>query len=231
MGWRDFKAQFSSIWEQGQHVTILGATGSGKSTLEGELLSLRRFVVLLATKGEDEELSHFTRKHRFTRLTHWPPSAFDERIALWPSVENVTQYKSLGPIFYRAINGFRTQTRKHVQGIFQQGRWTVGLDEVLVLQKLGLQETLELLWTQGRSKKLSIVAGSQRPRKVPREMFTEPTHLFIFSCTDEDDIDRLSEIGGRHVKEIKRIVPTLEPFHFLYVNKRGNDIAIGKVER
>lgn len=244
--WAPFRSEFAKTWRQGQHISIIGSTGTGKSVLECEILSMRRFVILLATKGEDPELADFTRTKGFRRIAKWEPhkgkpSEVDNRIALWPRVDNLTDFKRLGRVFYDAINGYEeSDTRRwyefwrlsSVPGIYKQGRWTLGLDEVSVLaHHLNLGETLSFLWTQARTKLISLVGGTQRPRWVPREMFTEPHHLFLFNLSDKEDIARLGEIGGRRVNEIKAIVPELPPYHFLYVNKRSGDMSISKVER
>ena len=43
-------------WKQGEHVTTIGPTGSGKTVLNRELLRRRDFVVVLGVKNRDKEL-------------------------------------------------------------------------------------------------------------------------------------------------------------------------------
>src|SRR6202044_757929 len=48
--WNDFK------WSQSQHITLIGTTGCGKTTLELDLLEMggREYIIFLGTKAEDE---------------------------------------------------------------------------------------------------------------------------------------------------------------------------------
>ncbi len=46
--WHDFN------WKQDQHITIIGTTGCGKTTLELDLIDERDYVIFLGTKEEDE---------------------------------------------------------------------------------------------------------------------------------------------------------------------------------
>src|SRR3954471_22907642 len=53
--WHDFASSFT--FKQGEHCTLVGTTGSGKTTLARELLLPQRdYVVVLGTKAEDDSL-------------------------------------------------------------------------------------------------------------------------------------------------------------------------------
>lgn len=213
-------------WKQGEHVTALGASGSGKSTLLLDLISKRRYVVLMLTKRVDPTLATYIKRHKFVRISRWPAGYDDDRIAFWPVIRHTTDYKVLAPAYAEVIDG---NDKRKVQGAFEQGNWTILFDEMRVMDKMGITDAITATLTQGRSSGLSIVSGAQRPRHVPVEMLSEPTHLFLFHCSDKYDLDRLSDIGGRRVNEIKAIVPQLHEYQFLYVNKRNGTIAISKV--
>ena len=68
--WDDFLKWFDDQWEPGKHLALIGPTGEGKSTFAVGALSLRKWILALDPKGEDETLS----KSGFQRLTRWPPS-------------------------------------------------------------------------------------------------------------------------------------------------------------
>lgn len=55
--WDDFLAYMRDVWEPGQHIAMIGPTGEGKSTFAVGLLSLRKWVLALDPKGEDETLT------------------------------------------------------------------------------------------------------------------------------------------------------------------------------
>src|SRR5690606_27765419 len=59
-------------WKQGQHVFTSGGTGSGKSTLMGELLPRRKLVVVAVSKGMDEIFEGPYFKDYIT-IYKWPP--------------------------------------------------------------------------------------------------------------------------------------------------------------
>ena len=65
-------------WKPGQHVALIGPTGEGKSTYAVGILALRKYVLALDPKGEDETLA----ASGYERLTCWPPPGkVRERIA------------------------------------------------------------------------------------------------------------------------------------------------------
>lgn len=228
--WRTLRSQFAATWQQGQHVTALGANGSGKSTLLLDIARIRENVVLLLTKPRDPTLSDYIERYKYTKISSWPPPSKKYRIALWPPFRNKFDYPRMARTFENAINGY-THNKQQIEGIMSQGCWTVVADEMRMMQRLGLEDDMVMLLTQGRSNDISLLCGAQRPRHIPVEMLTEPTHLFLFHCSDKYDIDRLSEIGGRRTEEIKALVPKLKEYQFLYVNKRKGTLAISKVKR
>src|SRR5690349_6421632 len=56
VSWDDFYGYFGANWRQGEHVGLIGPTGSGKTTLAMWLLPLRKYVVVLGTKPRDKTL-------------------------------------------------------------------------------------------------------------------------------------------------------------------------------
>lgn len=223
--WSDFLRYIGRNWRQGEHVSIIGTTGSGKSVLELQLLTARQYVVLFLTKGKDSTLTKYIKDNEFTVIKNWPPSGFDEKIALWPKFVNVDSFEAQRRVFQRAINGDRKTS-----GIFSEGGWSIGIDEVMYFtEELHLQNELRMLWTQGRSNDLSLVACTQRPRDVPQLMLNQWSHLFVFQTSDTYELKRLTEIGGRIGQQIKEIVPYLQQHDFLYVNRRTNEYYISKV--
>lgn len=226
--WREFLAGLD--WRQGQHVSALGANGSGKSTLLLKLMEKRRYRLLMLTKPRDTTLSKWLESQKITKISKWPGPSRDYSLALWPPLRNRSDMDAQARIFSDAINGYtQARTRRKIEGAFQQGGWTILIDEVRVFMDLDLKRELTMLLTQGRSNDLTIVCGAQRPRYVPVEMLSEPTHLFLFHCSDRYDLERLADIGGRRVNDIRRIVPELNGHEFLYINKRTGALAVSEV--
>src|SRR3954452_15677764 len=42
------------IWRQGEHVTLIGPTGSGKTTLTNAILDKRAYILFFSTKQRDD---------------------------------------------------------------------------------------------------------------------------------------------------------------------------------
>ena len=59
-------------WEQGQHVAIVGDTGSGKTYLEALLLRMRSYNIVLRTKDDDIRWPGFKRVRRVDQIEILP---------------------------------------------------------------------------------------------------------------------------------------------------------------
>jgi hypothetical protein len=223
--WRRFLR--SLRWQQGDDVTILGPKGSGKTTLELELIKKRACVVLFLTKPRDRVLSAYIKENEYTIYRRWEAHTIEDKIALWPPFDDESSFYKQHIIFREAING---RGRKE-PGIFKQGGWTIVIDEVLYFtEELKLEPSLRMLWTQGRSNDLTLVAGSQRPRDIPQLMLSQPVHFFLFNVGDDYEVERIAKIITRVSKEIRYIVPRLAKHEFLYVNKDTGELVKSKVE-
>jgi hypothetical protein len=102
------------------------------------------------------------------------------------------------------------------------------VDELRYLtETLKLSRHMELLWQQGRSVGISVVAGTQRPARVPLAAYDQATHLFLFRDSDRRNLDRLADLSGDVDKVLVReTVQTLAPHEVLYVDTRRGTMAI-----
>lgn len=220
LAWRQFYPGFANSWHQGEHVSLIGPTGQGKTTLALELLPIRKHVVALGTKPKDPTLSKLLKNHNYTRIESWNDRKLQERLLLWPRMGHEKDIAKQRREFYTALNA-----------IYREGYWCVYIDEARYLaEMLKLQTMLKLLWTQGRSNKLSIVAGAQRPAFVPPEIFDQSTHLFFWGDNDEINLKRIGGIGYLNSKMIRELVADLDRYQVLYVNSRTGTMCRTKVE-
>src|SRR5438128_6382557 len=141
VSWADFLA-FYFQWKQGQHVSLIGPTGGGKTTLALEILPQRDYVLSIATKQRDEVLYDLERRGS-ARLERFElPGEIVQRIVLVAPLE-------------RGADSFHEQSRtihEALVGVYLQGGWTVYLDETRYITDpgfLGLAKDVELLWQQG----------------------------------------------------------------------------------
>jgi hypothetical protein len=210
-------------FEQGQHITIVGTTGSGKTVLMRELLEQRSYVVVLGTKNEDPELYEpFERQgYRVVDEFNPTPPGGESRIIFRP---RMTTPDKAGRQHQAAK--FRVMLFK----AFEAGGWTVAVDELWVVAKpLGLADTLEEFWSQGRSLKLTVVGGTQKPVDIPLLAFDQATHLFLFRNTDRYRIQRMAEFAGTDRRMVAELIPRLPEHEFLYVQTRSGTLLRSKV--
>lgn len=221
--WAEFVRRFD--WQQGEHVSLVGSTGSGKSYLGLRLLDRRKWVAVLATKPGDDTLDELLdkrvgRKPVWVEIKKWPPPALRQKVILWPDFRRLKDTAQQRAVFSHAIDE-----------MFAAGSWCMYMDEAYYLSKqLGLEREMKLCWTQGRSIGLSIVAGTQRPAWVPLEMWSQCSHLFMFRSSDKRDLDRVAEMGGGVADVIRDVAPRLGKHEFLYHSTRTGDLLRSRVD-
>ncbi|MCP4229550.1 MAG: hypothetical protein GY771_05320 [bacterium] len=220
MSYAEFREKFD--WKQGEHIALIGPTESGKTTLGLDLLDIRDYVTVIGTKPKDNTLSDFATKKRYRIIPEFP-KYFDpengKRLVLWPKMK---QFKDITLQRHAVGHG--------LQSMFVQKNWCIFVDEAYYISdKLKLKEHLEIIWTQGRSLGLSLVAGTQRPAYVPLLMYDQSTHLFFWRDNDRRNLDRISGIGYLNSDEIREAVARLPKHFFLYVNTRTGEMIVSKV--
>lgn len=216
--WSEFMREFR--WEQGQHVTILGTTDGGKSTIMRAILPHRRFRAVFACKPKDPLISGLG-KEGYEIIRHWPPNPHVERCVFWPKIEKMSDANAQRQAFYEAF-----------YSIYESGGWCIAMDEAAYLARtLGLGTVLKFFYEQARTLKVSLVTLSQRPKEIPLLAYSCASHLFLLRETDAVNIKRLSEISGANAQAVKEIVQTLPKYDTLYVNSRTGEMRITRVEK
>lgn len=225
--WHEFLDEYFP-WLSGEHITLIGPTGSGKTTLTDAILPLRKYVLFFATKERDDTIKGLVDKGY--RIAH----TFDEIIL------DISSRWILKPLIPKEeqtdVRAFaRRQKEVFRDGLmraFRQGGWTLVLDEVRYLTKsLGLSEEVEIISLQGRSEDVTLVAGTQRPRFVPLEVYANATYLFLWRNPDMQDVERVAEmVGTGNRREIASIVANLPFHHVLCYNVKTGEMVSTVVE-
>jgi energy-coupling factor transporter ATP-binding protein EcfA2 len=234
VAWPAFQELFRREHRQGEHVAIVGRNGSGKSVLELELakvIAARRArngrpssVTVLVTKPRDDEVKALG----WPILRKWPPSYGQEANVVWPKARTPST----------AARDARAVFRPLLDEIYHEGGQTVCIDEAAYFEAappngLGLQGTMTHYWSSARSLKLTLVATTQRPRKVSVSMWTEPSWLFAFYLKDRDDLKRLADLSGQAATVVD-VVPRLGGFEFLCIRRQADGregLYVSRVER
>lgn len=228
----------SWTWRQGEHVTIVGPTGTGKTTLMRALMrkrfEARGAVAVLATKPADRTLEAWARQDQLAVVQSWPPRAplfrtppdpepgvrWDHRVMVWPRGGKTEDRRAL----------LEDTHRTALRDMFWQGNWCIAAEELHYMSdRLNLDDDLIEIWTQGRSNNVSLIGGTQRPVNIPLYAYSQASHLFMFGDNDEVNLSRLQGIGGMSGKGLQQLVRSL-PFHdVLYVGTRERAVIRTRV--
>ena len=199
-----FLEQFQHKWRQGQHVLLIGPTGSGKTIVAQDVEELRQHVVVIATKAKDESLERYK---RFSKMDHWPPQWYEKLILYWKRPRNLGDFKEQRAGIYQVMSD-----------LYEIGGWTVYFDDLYyVSNTLGLKGAIQMFYTQVRSNNVSIMASIQRPAWVPLEAVSQSTYALVFSIRDERDIVRVAEGLSLAPKELKSAIGNLKQYEFLFL--------------
>lgn len=215
-------------FQQGDHVTILGPTKSGKTTLALDVCEIRTYVLGVFTKPQDPILDELAgrgwRKTRKLDIQVQDGVVTDRRLAFHP-------------VF--ATGSIREKEQKQaaaVRGafdyIFEAGGWCVFADEgVWLTQHLGLARELQAFWYQGRTSDISLVLLAQRPAWVPRAAYSQAEHVFFFHTADREDQKRFADLGGGvDTDAVRALVAGLDRHEFLYVAPHEGTLIRSRVE-
>ena len=228
LAWPDFQMMFYEGHRQGEHVGIVGPTGSGKTLLGLELCKIvgakpgkdhrPSRVAVLSTKPRDDTVSSLG----WPIIKKWPPGYGEEHVIVWPKGGPPSQMARR----HRAVFG------PLLDEIFAEGGQTVYIPEAAYFERpvphgLGLGGTMEQFWSTARSVKLTVISDTQRPRHVTRLMWSEPSWLVIFPLDDDDDTRRVAQLSGRS-REVWNIVPQLGEHEFLCI-RRQRDKGIKEI--
>ena len=194
-----------SQWTRGQHVLLVGSTGTGKTTLARKLVELRAYTIMLQSKPDD--LSY----------PRWREVKTCSKIRIPKDDENESRWR-----LYPKYEDQREEFIKVLRRAWSEGGWCIYLDELFYLEDyLGLRSEIVKLLSQGRSKAISVVAAIQRPAWVNRFSLSEITHILCARMGDTRDLKTIQEVTSA---EYVARVPKLEKYQFLYMDKGKGSI-------
>jgi hypothetical protein len=226
--WAKIESELASSWEQGQHITIAAPTGHGKTHLALALAELSRFVLVLAVKDRDDLVQSLERDgYRIVPDTSeilWAENEpLTRKVVVWPRTSEKMSDQ-------QRIVFLAHQVRETMRWARRTGGWTVVADETMYFdEQLGLRKTLNEMWYQGRSMKVSFVTLMQRPSLVPRLAFSQASYLFIGKFPDKRDEETLRDLATTVPRELMEagLRSLSKPKHeFLYVDCVHDRVAV-----
>lgn len=205
-------------WRQGEHVTLIGPTGVGKTELMAKLLGLPPWWVFFSTKRIDTTQDD---------LKKYRPLTIKDAAGLNPEVSRRYVLAPKWNLKQDADHQEAAHARIFAGALhraFVQTGWTVAIDELEYINRdLKVTSPLDRLYRQGRSQGNSVFGASQRPRWVTLHAYEQATHLFIWRMADMGNIIRAAELAGVNRQLVSAIVPTLDKHDVLYVNTITGD--------
>lgn len=188
---------------------MIGPTGSGKSTLIRALAWRRDWVGWLATKKKDATFDENLRQG-YRRIKKWPPPKTGEdreHWLLWPEYKRIDDIMNSRLVFKRMLD--------HV---FVDEGWTVCLDDLFYLStKLKLANEISAFNYQVRSMGVSLIAGMQRPKKVPLETWDQASHAFLSRIGNYDDLLTIRGLAQVDMPTLRVWVGSLQKHEWLYL--------------
>jgi hypothetical protein len=215
----DYPLREPAPMRQAEMITLLGLKGSGKTTLAVRYI-LPQFpcVCVLATKAEDDELYPQLRRRGF-HFTSNPKLNFKEhpRIVYKPAITGLSR-----ELIKPQAAGFSAV----LDLIYALGKVCVYCDEIRFLtDNLGLRTEVETLWLQGRSNRITMVAATQEPVAVPRVVFNQIDHLFIWKYSQRERTKIAAEMTGNSYELAREAIPRLAKHEALYCRLEDDELA------
>lgn len=169
---------------------VIGATGSGKT----------RFAVWLSSVRLEPYRRHFFldfKGEQLFPLLDMTPWAIDAELPTEPGV-----------YWIRILPGQEQEVSQFFLNCYNSSDIFIMIDETYMLPYQ--DRWVRACLTQGRSKRIEIIACTQRPVKIDVFFFSEASFISLFRLGVKDDRKRVSEyMDGREI-------PRLPEFHSLW---------------
>ena len=222
--------------QPGEHDAMIGPTGEGKSTYAVGRLQLRKYVMALDPKGEDETLSQsgyvrvrsipppqeagtlaelrYKATHRedartWDRLYRGIEDGGEARVIVGGSANNQSEFTRLRLLMSEAIDYCR----------FTRG-WTLYVDEFEVVSSrdiYNLAKIVNLMLITARRAGISVMTSYQAQAWVSKHAIRQARRAVMWPTGDRDMIKNVAQGMGREWREVAAAVDELPPFHTLTI--------------
>ncbi len=226
----------SDVWtyKPGEHVSLIGPTEAGKTTLGYQLLDVTTTPqlpgVVLVMKPKDATADEWSKRMGYETIRKWPPlrgNPFSTRKprgwTLWPRHDFDAQKGIANTVWeqYRQFNAAFAD-------VYRKGKKILFADELAaVCDELGMRAQVLNMYSRGRSQEAGIWGATQRPVDIPRIAYSSAHHLFLAHDPDEADRKRFAEIGGGiDPKLVEAITMELPQYWWLYLRRKDRALCI-----
>lgn len=212
VGWEQLLTSLHRLWEPGQHLSALGATGGGKTTTLIQVEDGRRHVVALLTKLRDPLFKELRRRgyKELASVSDWPSKDWHPKVAIHVPSKGLDRASAARQA---------AMIQRCLHEVWRRGDYDLYLDEIAELTDLlKLDVDLRVLYKEARSSGVSIVAGTQRASRVPLEMYSQARFLFFWRSSNREELKRLAEMNAGDPELVRSIIPQLDRYEILVVD-------------
>lgn len=222
--------------EPGQHVVFGGPSTKGKTRLA---LDCATYVInpshplyIAQSKPTDRETDRGAERLGLRIVSDWPPS---------PKLKEMWEGKPNGYVIRPKFGDINTDMDRcaDITAKLLADRYTAGvkgkkgilmMDDTMVKAKiLGLDNQMVTIIAMAGAMGISEWVFVQKPTdsgKITLWAYENAIHCFFTKGGDARMLQRYSEIAGEHGPVVKRAVPTLTEYQFLYLHKYEGWICI-----
>lgn len=219
---QQFRGEYRATRDTAQHVTIIGPTNTGKSTLAMQIAALRPYVGVLCAKPRDAHMKSMLRADGYHKAEVLPIAGSGKRRAfVWPPNRGEQDIPRMRAAFASVFDD-----------AFRDGVWHLLVDEAqFVARDLGLHAKIRHAYQMGRSNGHGLIVATQRPAWMPRDIYSSADHLFIFGTNDSEDLKSISGMNGVNDKTIRECVGRLgRDKRFLHVNTVTGSLCVTRYQ-
>ena len=215
----DWLEHMRRMWSQGEHIAIAGRTGRGKTTLARDLLGIRRWVIALAVKRDDDTLATFP-KAGYRKLRRWPPNWDDEHVVFWPRPKDLDDIGQQARLVKQVLND-----------VFRNGGWALLLDDLAYTANvLGFKRYITVMFNQSRSSGVSLVSCMTQPssvsQSIPSEAWRQVRFVVSFKYHATRDMEVIAGMMGYPPKVVEHWMDQLGPRDFLAYDNDVDEVVL-----
>lgn len=226
-------------YKAGQHVVFAGPSTRGKTRLCFQLLgyvATPELPALVAvSKPDDKETAQWGARLGYRRVESWPPSRKLSETKLfgngppsgyliWPKFGDINADTARAS---QVTADLMADT--YANGVHHKHAILVMDDTMVKAKVLGLDGNMVTILAMAGAMGIGLWLFVQKPTDSGRTNlwgFENGTHYFFTKGSEARMLQRYVEIAGDKGPVIRRVLPTLEPFQFLYLQKYTGHMCI-----